>query len=129
MVIPSLFDTWHCVINFQFPEVCDYHDAIYAVSILTRDRKRIHQSADVFYDGDGPQNVEVDVRKGMDINTEYIAVINVTTAVKSTTTEFAFSKHLCYDNSYINHFIHFRYQYKYRTYPTEFRFRLIIAII
>ena len=99
-------------IVFQFPDVCDYHDAIYAVSILNRDRKKIYQTDDILYDQDGPQNVEVEVRKGMEMNRGYIAVINVTTAVKSTTTEFAFGKHLCYDNNYINHFNYLRYQSK-----------------
>lgn len=87
-----------CIVS-QFPDVCDYHDAIYAVSILNRDGKKIHQTDDRFYNQDGPQNVEVEVRNGMEMNREYIAVINVTTAVKSTITEFAFGKHLCYDNN------------------------------
>ena len=55
--------------------------------------RRIYQTNDVVYDGDGPQNVEVEVRYNMEINKLYTAVINVTT-VKSTTTEFIFSKHL-----------------------------------
>jgi hypothetical protein len=78
---------------FQFPDVCDYHDAIYAVSILDNNR-RILQTNDVIYDGDGPHNVAVEVRYGMEMNKIYTAVINVTTAVKSTTTEFIFGKHL-----------------------------------
>ena len=80
---------------FQFPHICDYHDAIYAVTILDEvlDR-RVYRTHDIVYDGDGSQNIEVEVRYGMEINRLYTAVINVTTAVKSTTTDFVFSKHL-----------------------------------
>ena len=100
------------LIIFQFPEVCDYHDAIYAVTILDRDRIKTHQTNDMPYTGDGPLNVEVEVRGGMEMNKIYTAVINVTTAVKSTTTEFVFGMaYYYYDNNYnINHFNNFRYQ-------------------
>ena len=65
---------------------------MYAVSILNGGR-RIHKTDDVYYDQDGPQNVEVEVRSGMEMNKRYTAIINVTTAVNSTTTEFVFGKH------------------------------------
>ena len=41
-------------------------------------------------ESDGPLNLEVEVREGMEMNKMNTAVINVTTAVKSTTTEFVF---------------------------------------
>ena len=56
------------LIIFQFPEVCDYHEAIYAVTILDRDRIKTHQMNDMSYTGDGPLNVEVEVRDGMEMN-------------------------------------------------------------
>ena len=101
------------LIIFQFPEVCDYHDAIYAVTILDRDRIKAHQTNDMLYTGDGPLNVEVEVKDGMEMNKIYTGVINVTTAVNSTTTEFVFGMaYYYYDNNYINHFNNFRYQYR-----------------
>lgn len=81
------------ILLFQFPTVCDYHDAHYAVHILDNSRKRIQQIVDEVYDEDGSQNVEIIVRAGMERNERYIAVIIITTAVKSTTTEFAFRKY------------------------------------
>ena len=96
IIVQQYCDT--CIIAnitvFQFPTVCDYHDAHYAVSILDSDRRRIQQTETfkLVYDKDDPQSVEVEVKAGMERDKIYTAVINVTTAVKSTTTEFTFRK-------------------------------------
>ena len=72
--------------------MCDYHNASYAVRILDGYGNVIDKKED-FYDKNGPENVEVELRAGMERNKQYTAIINVTTAVKSTTTKFAFGEY------------------------------------
>ena len=74
--------------------MCDYHDANYSIRILDRDRTEIDRTKEVRYNKEGPDNVKVEMRAGMQRNKMYTAIINVTTAVKSTTTEFSFGKYL-----------------------------------
>ena len=72
--------------------MCDYHDASYTVCILDKDGTEIDRKMEI-YDKDRPESVEVELRAGMEKNKEYTAIINVTTAVNSTITKFAFGEY------------------------------------
>ena len=82
--------------TFQFPTVtvCDYHDAFYSVLVydVTEAMIIVARTRVMTYDRDGPDRLEMVVDHGLQKDRNYVAFINVTTAVNSTIQHVPFSE-------------------------------------
>ena len=74
----------------QFPTVCNYHDATYSVAVMDVNNDTVAETGKILYDRDGQDEVTVVLEGRVMIDTEYTAIICVTTAVDTEMKQFSF---------------------------------------